>query len=70
MSLDDMIMNRNSGERGRGQGRGRGRGWGRGRGVATRGRGMGMARQGPLGVNARPNPYKIAKASPKSFAVF
>ena len=70
MSLEDLIKNRGFSERGRGQGRGRGRGRARGRGGATRGRGMGMARQGPLGVNAHPSPYKIAKASPKSIAVF
>lgn len=63
MSLDDMIKKRSSGERGRGQGRYLGRGQARGRGGATRERGVDMARQGPLRVNARPSPYKIAKAS-------
>jgi len=70
MSLDDLIKNRTSSQRGRGRGRGQGRGRAWGRGGATRGRGVGMARQGPLGVNSRPSMYKIAKASAKSIAVF
>ncbi|KAL6003483.1 hypothetical protein ACLOJK_023713 [Asimina triloba] len=50
MSLDDIIKNRNTGERGRGRSRGRawGRGRGRGRGQGGsfgRGRGTGMPRQ-------------------------
>jgi THO complex subunit 4 len=64
MSLDDLIKNRGSRERVRG-GRGRAR-RGRGPGRApTGGRMPGGVRRGPLGVNARPSSYTIAKASSK-----
>lgn len=66
MVLDNLIRSRNTSQSGRwrglGQGRGRGRG---GPGGTIRGRGMGMLNRGPLRVNTRPSPYKIAKASPK-----
>ncbi|GMY24859.1 THO complex subunit 4D-like isoform X1 [Fagus crenata] len=61
MSLDDLIKNRGSRERVRG-GRGRAR-RGRGPGRApTGGRMPGGVRRGPLGVNARPSSYTIAKS--------
>ncbi|KAK4707698.1 hypothetical protein R3W88_028623 [Solanum pinnatisectum] len=65
MTLDDMIKSRRNTERGgRGQGRAR-RGRGAGgsfRGGSFRGgRTMGAPRRGPLGVNARPSAYTIAK---------
>lgn len=65
MSLEDMIKSRkNNGTRGRGQGRPR-RG-GRGPGGPPRGgRSFGAPRRNPLGVNTRPSPYTIAKASSK-----
>ena len=71
MSLDDLIKNRGSRERGRGRGRARrGRGPGRassgGPGRASSGGRMPRAvRRGPLSVNARPSSYTIAKASSK-----
>lgn len=64
MSLDDMIKGRSNSERGRGRGWGWGQGRGRGDTFARR-RGGGIPRRGPLGVNARPSPYTIAKASSK-----
>ncbi|KAM3327895.1 THO complex subunit 4D isoform X1 [Capsicum galapagoense] len=65
MSLEDMIKSRRNTERGgRGQGRAR-RGRGAGgsfRGGSFRGgRTTGAPRRGPLGVNARPSAYTIAK---------
>ncbi|KAL8047027.1 hypothetical protein ABFX02_08G211800 [Erythranthe guttata] len=66
MSLDDMIKNRKTIDKaGRGNGRPR-----RGRGAAGPSRGgpiggrssFGAPRRNPLGVNARPSPYKIAKS--------
>ena len=65
MTLDDMIKSRRNTERGgRGQGRAR-RGRGAGgsfRGGSFRGgRTTGAPRRGPLGVNARPSAYTIAK---------
>lgn len=62
MTLDDMIKSRRNSERGgRGQGRAR---RGRGAGGSFRGgRTTGAPRRGPLGVNARPSAYTIAKAS-------
>lgn len=64
MTLDDMIKSRRNSERGgRGQGRAR---RGRGAGGSYRGgRATGAPRRGPLGVNARPSAYTIAKASSK-----
>ncbi|XP_042436390.1 THO complex subunit 4D-like isoform X1 [Zingiber officinale] len=63
MVLDNLIRNRNTSQSGRwrglGQGRGRGRG---GPGGTIRGRGIGMLNRGPLRVNTRPSPYKIAKS--------
>lgn len=61
MSLDDLIKNRGSHERGRGRGRAR-RGRGPGR-APNGGRMPGPVRRGPLGVNSRPSSYTIAKAS-------
>ncbi|KAJ8648463.1 hypothetical protein MRB53_001486 [Persea americana] len=61
MSLDDMIKGRSNSERGRGRGWGWGQGRGRGDTFARR-RGGGIPRRGPLGVNARPSPYTIAKS--------
>ncbi|XP_006364627.1 THO complex subunit 4D [Solanum tuberosum] len=65
MTLDDMIKSRRNTERGgRGQGRAR---RGRGAGGSFRGgpfrggRTTGAPRRGPLGVNARPSAYTIAK---------
>ncbi|WOL06604.1 THO complex subunit 4D-like isoform X1 [Canna indica] len=58
MLLDHRIKNRTSSQRGRGQGQR----YGRGRGGTFRGRGMGTLHQGPLRVNSRPSPYKIAKS--------
>ncbi|KAL6518655.1 hypothetical protein OROGR_019157 [Orobanche gracilis] len=62
MSLDDMIKNRKNNERGsRGQGRPQ-------RGRASRGplraggRSFGAPRRNPLGVNARPSSFAIAKS--------
>ncbi|XP_055828984.1 THO complex subunit 4D-like isoform X1 [Solanum dulcamara] len=65
MTLDDMIKSRRNTDRGgRGQGRAR-RGRGAGgsfRGGSFRGgRTTGAPRRGPLGVNARPSTYTIAK---------
>ncbi|GMP32509.1 hypothetical protein CsSME_00006232 [Camellia sinensis var. sinensis] len=60
MSLDDMIKNRRSSERGRGRGRGQ-----RGRGPIgsfSGGRMTGPPRRGPLRVNTRPSSYVIAKS--------
>lgn len=66
MVLDNLIKNRNSSQSGRWRGLGQGRGRGRGvPGGTIHGRGMGMLNRGPLRVNTRPSPYKIAKASPK-----
>lgn len=64
MSLDDMIKNRRNNDKGgRRQGRVR---RGRGPGGSSRGgRPFGAPRRNPLGVNARPSPYTIAKASSK-----
>jgi THO complex subunit 4 len=63
MSLDDLIKNRGSRERGRGRGRAR---RGRGPGRASSGGRMPRAvRRGPLAVNTRPSSYTIAKASSK-----
>ncbi|KAK6150321.1 hypothetical protein DH2020_015253 [Rehmannia glutinosa] len=61
MSLDDMIKSRKSNEKGgRGQGRPR---RGRGPGGSFRGgRPFGAPRRNPLGVNARPSSYTIAKS--------
>lgn len=64
LSLDDLIKNRGSRERGRGRGRAR-RGRGPGR-ASNGGRMPGAVRRGPLAVNARPSSYTIAKASSKS----
>lgn len=63
MSLDDLIKNRGSRERGRGRGRAR-RGRGPGR-ASSGGRFPRAVRRGPLAVNARPSSYTIAKASSK-----
>ncbi|KAL6560881.1 hypothetical protein OROHE_006058 [Orobanche hederae] len=63
MSLDDMIKSRKNNERGgRGQGRPR---RGRASGGPSRGGGrlFGAPRRNPLGVNARPSSFDIAKAS-------
>lgn len=64
MSLDDIIKNRRNSDRFRGRGRAR---RGRGAGPAGRsfngGRMMAAGRRGPLGVNARPSSFTIAKAS-------
>ncbi|CAN4114784.1 unnamed protein product [Withania somnifera] len=65
MTLDDMIKSRRNTERGsRGQGRARrGRGSGRPfRGGSFRGGRTTAPRRGPLGVNARPSAYAIAKS--------
>ncbi|WOL13773.1 THO complex subunit 4D-like isoform X1 [Canna indica] len=62
MSLDDLIKNRTSNQRGRGRGRGQGQGRRRGRGGTFRGRGMGVQHGGPLRVNNHPSAYKIAKS--------
>jgi len=60
MSLDDLIKNRGSRERGRGRGRAR---RGRGPGRASSGGRMPRAvRRGPLAVNTRPSSYTIAKS--------
>ncbi|KAL6582813.1 hypothetical protein OROMI_004891 [Orobanche minor] len=62
MSLDDMIKNRKNNERGgRGQGRPR---RGRASGGPSRGGGrlFGAPRRNPLGVNARPSSFAIAKS--------
>ncbi|KAK3039313.1 hypothetical protein RJ639_028713 [Escallonia herrerae] len=72
MSLDDRIKSSRRGSERGGRGRGRARG-GRGAGGQFNGRGgsfsggrtVGAPRRGPLGVNARPSAYTIAKASSK-----
>ncbi|KAF5457532.1 hypothetical protein F2P56_021629 [Juglans regia] len=67
LSLDDLIKNRGSRERGRGRGRARrGRGLGR---ASNGGRMPGAVRRGPLAVNARPSSYTIAKSirRPRTF---
>ncbi|KAL6959589.1 hypothetical protein U1Q18_039742 [Sarracenia purpurea var. burkii] len=67
MSLDDVIKSRRYSERGRGRGRARG---GRGRGgLFIGGRMTGAPRRYPLGVNARPSSFAIAKSfrRPKGF---
>ncbi|CAI9111371.1 OLC1v1011584C1 [Oldenlandia corymbosa var. corymbosa] len=62
MSLDDMIKSRRNSERGgRGQGRAR-RGRGGPGGSFRGGRSTGAPRRGPLGVNARPSAFTIAKS--------
>ncbi|XP_062150775.1 THO complex subunit 4D-like [Alnus glutinosa] len=60
MSLDDLIKNRGSRERGRGRGRARrGRGPGRASGGGRLPRAV---HRGPLAVNTRPSSYTIAKS--------
>lgn len=70
MSLDDMIKSRkNTVKGGRGQGRPR-RGRGGPGGSSRGGRPpFGAPRRNPLGVNARPSAYTIAKASSMSYAL-
>ncbi|CAI9780888.1 unnamed protein product [Fraxinus pennsylvanica] len=60
ISLDDMIKNRRSSDRGRGLGRPR-RGGGPGRSFRG-GRTTGTQPRGPLSLNARPSVYTIAKS--------
>ncbi|KAL3630157.1 hypothetical protein CASFOL_023141 [Castilleja foliolosa] len=58
MSLEDMIKSRrNNDKRSRGQGRPR-----RGRGMSGGGRPFGGLSRNPLGVNARPSSFAIAKS--------
>ncbi|XP_022879682.1 THO complex subunit 4D-like isoform X2 [Olea europaea var. sylvestris] len=60
MSLDDVIKSRRTSDRGRGRGRPR---RGRGSGGSFRGgRTTEAPRRGPLGINARPSAYTIAKS--------
>lgn len=69
MTLEDRIKNRRntSDKGGRGQGRAR-RGRGGPGGPARGGRPFGAPRRNPLGVNARPSSFSIAKASSMSYA--
>lgn len=64
MSLDDIIKSRRNSDRTRGRGRAR---RGRGAGPAGRsfigGRMIAAGQRGPLGINARPSSFTIAKAS-------
>ncbi|XP_048140472.1 THO complex subunit 4D-like isoform X4 [Rhodamnia argentea] len=64
MSLDDIIKSRRNSDRTRGRGRAR---RGRGAGPAGRsfigGRMIAAGRSGPLGINARPSSFTIAKST-------
>jgi len=72
MSLDDIIKSKKSVGRPRGQA-GLPRGGGaRGsiRGERVRDIGRGAGRKGPLGLNAQPSSFTIAKASPKFWMLY